>query len=100
MADNPKPAADNRHFKKIKEIKMSDMFTSIIRTWVPTMVGAVLSWLAVQGVELDAGTEQSLVIGLTGALTAVYYALARFLEQRFSWAGYLLGSKKQPSYKA
>lgn len=78
---------------------MSDLITSLIRTWVPTGVGLVISWFATQGVEFDPNTELQLATGLTALITGIYYFIVRLLEQRFEWAGWLLGSKKQPTYE-
>lgn len=78
---------------------MSDLLVSLIRTWVPVAVGGLLSLLAAQGVEFDPTTEQGLIVGLTGLITAVYYFGARLLEQKWPSLGILLGSKKQPTYE-
>lgn len=78
---------------------MSDFVTSQIRTYVPILIGGLVAWLATLGLELDANTQTGLVVSLTGILQALYYLLARILEQKFPWAGVLLGSKKQPEYE-
>lgn len=75
------------------------MVPSLIRTYVPIAVGAVLAWLASRGVNVDDGAAQGLVAFLTALLSALYYAVARLLESRWPQAGWLLGSPKQPTYK-
>lgn len=77
---------------------MNDLITSLIRTYVPIAVGAAITWLATKGLEVDENTKVQLVAGLTGLVSAAYYGLARFLEQKWSVAGLLLGSRKTPKY--
>lgn len=87
---------------------MSDYLTSLIRTIVPTVVGAALAWLIANGVDLDPATaetdvNQATAAALSTALIAVcigaYYAAARALEQRWPQAGWLLGAAQQPTYR-
>ena len=78
---------------------LNDQIVSLIRTVVPVAVGAFLTWLTTElgvGVAEDAGT--ALTVGLVGLFTALYYTLARVLEQRWPWLGVLLGSRRQPTY--
>ena len=81
---------------------MNDYFLSLIRTWVPIGVGAVLSWLAVKyAVVVPEDISAEVTAGLTGLVTAVYYALVRALEKRWPRIGaLLLGSAKKPLYAA
>lgn len=70
---------------------MEDYLTSLIRTWVPVMVGAAITWLAMTlGVVLDDGTSTSLIVATTALATAVYYAAARAVEARWPQVGRLL----------
>lgn len=62
---------------------MSDHLVSLIRTYVPAAVGALIAWLATLGINLDADTTAALVAGTTGLATAVYYTLARVAETRW-----------------
>ena len=79
---------------------MNDYFLSLIRTWVPIAVGAVLSWLAARGLSLDEEATYGLTAFLTALGGAVYYALARGLESRWPALGrLLLGSKRTPAYE-
>ena len=77
---------------------MSDYITSLIRTAVPYVVGAVASYLATKGI--DRGEEAKLGLGtfLTTLVGSLYYALVRFLEKKNPQAGKLLGIAKKPSY--
>ena len=80
---------------------MNDTVISFIRTWVPMAAGVALTWLAdVLGIAIDESTSATVVAAVVGVLSAVWYALARFLEQKFPWAGWLLGVNKAPAYSA
>lgn len=74
---------------------MADFVPSLIRTWVPTAVGAFIVFLADFGV--DIGSEDATVF-FTGLVIGVYYALVRWLEGKFPAVGLLLGSRKTPQY--
>jgi len=78
---------------------MSDYITSLIRTWTPMLVGALVSWLSTRGVDIS--QEASLALGafLTALFGATYYAVIRSLEKRFPKIGLLLGSAKKVIYK-
>ena len=74
---------------------------SIIRTFVPVLVGQIITWLAAQGI-LDATGEISglLISMLTLVFTTAYYAIVRLLETKVSSKfGWLLGVAKTPTYK-
>lgn len=79
---------------------MHDYLISLVRTTVPAGVAAVLAYLAARwGIGLDADASVQLTAGVTALATAVYYAVARALEQRWPAVGkLLLGSAKQPLY--
>lgn len=77
---------------------MSDLFTSIVRTIVPMIVGSIASFLATKGIELDAATLAGLSTFLAGLFSALYYIIVRALEQKYPNLGILLGSKKTPEY--
>ena len=77
---------------------MGDLATSIIRTVVPMAVGSILSFLAAKGINLDEQTSAALITFLSGFLSALYYVVARALEEKFPNAGLLLGVRKPPIY--
>lgn len=79
---------------------MPDFLTSLLRTYVPIAVGALVSWLLTLGIELDAETQAGLIVALTGLSQAAYYALVRALEPRLpDWLKrVVLGSSKEPMY--
>lgn len=79
-------------------MQLNNTVIGLIRTWVPIGVGAVISWLATLGLQLDSETQTATVVALTGVIQAVYYTLVRLLEDKFPAIGWLLGSAKTPNY--
>lgn len=77
---------------------MSATITSLIRTWVPVVVGSFVAWLVTLGVTLDPSAQTGLTVGLTGLLIAAYYTVIRLLERKWPFLGVLLGSASAPSY--
>lgn len=77
---------------------MTNFFTSLVRTYVPIIVGALVAWLATIGLAIDADTAAGLIIFLTGALQGLYYLIVRLLERKFPQIGVLLGSTQKPVY--
>ncbi|MET7363256.1 hypothetical protein ABZS76_33130 [Streptomyces sp. NPDC005562] len=71
---------------------------ALVRTVVPMIVGAVLSFLATYSVHVDTATEHALNLGLTGVLGATYYVVVYALESRWPALGFLLGSNARPMY--
>ena len=78
---------------------MNSLLTSITRTYVPIIAGAIISFLTTRGITLDGEAAASLVIFLTAVIQGVYYLIGRLLERRFPRASFLLGSSKKPIYK-
>lgn len=79
---------------------MNSFAVSLIRTNVPVLVGALISWLITLGVDVPEGSEEGLIVGLTALLIAVYYTTVRFLEKRWPAFGFLLGTRQEPTYPA
>ena len=78
---------------------MNNFVTSLIRTYVPIVVGAIVSFLVTSGIEIDANAQLGLVTFLTAVLQGAYYLAARLLEKQWpSIGGLLLGSSKKPEY--
>jgi hypothetical protein len=77
---------------------MSQYLVSVIRTWVPIIVGWLVSQLLVIGVVLDEDTSKLLESAISALTIALYYAAARWLETKFPNAGILLGYIRQPVY--
>lgn len=77
------------------------MLTSIVRTLVPLIVGALTTWAATYlGVDMPTGALEEVVTVLVAGL---YYTLARTLEEYLSpWWGRILlglGLAGQPRYE-
>lgn len=77
---------------------MSNYLTSLIRTGVPAIVGAALSWLALRGLDVPAGDRESITAAATVVVLLAYYAAVRALEHRWPRLGVLLGKPTAPSY--
>lgn len=77
---------------------MGDFVTSLIRTYVPIIVGAVVSYLATKGLAIDESAAAGLAAFLTAVVSGGYYLAVRLLEQKFPQVGILLGSTKKPEY--
>ncbi|WP_216651518.1 hypothetical protein [Actinomadura litoris] len=81
---------------------MSDYIVSLIRTWVPVGVGAVLTWLAAKaGIVVDEDTGKGAMLVATALMIAAWYALARAVEKAFPQLGSVLvalGVSKAPVY--
>ncbi|MGI5233785.1 hypothetical protein [Actinoallomurus sp. CA-142502] len=63
------------------------MLDSITRTVVPLIVGHLLAWAAMIGLNLPGGAVTEIVAVI---LTTAYYALARWVEQRWPGLGRVL----------
>ena len=77
---------------------MGDLATSFIRTIVPMIVGAVVSFLASKSITLDATAAANLATFVGLAVSGLYYIIVRIIEQKFPKAGVLLGKAKNPEY--
>lgn len=84
--------------------RMNDIATSLIRTWVPIGVGAVVAWGAASQ-HIIIPPDASAAVGAFAATiaAAAYYALARLLERaRPAWlrvvGRYMLGGVVPPVY--
>jgi len=87
----------------MEEEQLSSILTGFLRTFVPTLVGAVATWLATMGILVEPTAQNALVSGiilfLASALTSGYYLLVRSLAQKWPVLEILLGSKQTPTYK-
>lgn len=77
---------------------MNDQIIAIIRTVVPTLVGAFGAFLLAAGVELDNETKSAMVVALTGIFSGAYYAIIRSFASKVPLAGWLLGYPATPAY--
>lgn len=77
---------------------MNDAIIALIRTVVPTLVGAFTAWLASLGLSLDPETNAALIVALTGIFSGAYYTVVRLLAEKYPWVNWLLGYNATPSY--
>lgn len=76
----------------------NDLVPSLIRTYVPIIVGTIAAFLTAHSMTLDPSSIAGLTAFLSGLFNALYYLVARVLESRYPRLGWLLGSPKQPIY--
>lgn len=74
---------------------VSDYLVSIVRTFVPAVVGYVIAVLTGLGIDVD---PTALEVVVTGLVVGGYYALVRALEKVNPWFGVLLGWVATPTY--
>lgn len=77
---------------------MNQYVVSVIRTWVPIIIGWLISQLLVLGVVVDSDNSTALTTSVTSIVIGLYYALVRWVETKFPQVGLLLGYIKQPVY--
>ena len=78
---------------------MSNFVVSLIRTWVPILVGTVIAWVISTGIIDVSADDQARATGAaTAAAIGGYYTLIRWIERKYPAAGWLLGSAKPPEY--
>jgi hypothetical protein len=75
---------------------MTDYTRSMIRTFVPVMVGSVVTWLAARGISVDVNV---LLPAVDALVATVYYGVVRLMEARWPKTGLLLGAVGAPQYK-
>jgi hypothetical protein len=77
---------------------LTALWASIVRTLVPIIVGAVISFAVSSGITLDEQFEPLLGSALTLAFSGLYYIAVRLLETYVTpKLGWLLGLAKSPS---
>lgn len=82
-------------------MNVRDYLQSLVRTYVPIAVGALVSWLASFGLDVGGDAEIGLTLFLGSVVMGLYYLLARTLEARWpALGGFLLGSTRKPVYVA
>lgn len=72
---------------------------SVIRTVVPLIYGALITWAATKNIDLGQ-YEDLLTTVITTVISAIVYAALRFAEEKgLTVASILLGSTKKPTYE-
>jgi uncharacterized membrane protein len=77
---------------------MQDIFTSVVRTFVPSLIGAVVAYLTQKGVHVPPEAVAQATALITLVVGTGYYIVVRALEKRYPQAGLLLGVPKPPTY--
>lgn len=75
---------------------MGDLFRSVVRTFVPVVVGLIMAGLAKAGIEMDSTALTTVIDAL---FVGGYYVVIRLLERRFPAVGWLLGLPVTPTYE-
>lgn len=77
--------------------KLQLVWLSIVRTYVPLIVGGVLGFFASQGITVDPEFEEAFTGVLMLVGSGLYYLVARLFETYVSpKLGWLLGSTQSP----
>jgi hypothetical protein len=79
---------------------VNTLVPSLIRTYVPVVVGSLVAWLITLGVEVDESLQVGLITALTGLLIAVYYTVIRLVERKWPKLSVLLGTTQIPAVYA
>lgn len=78
---------------------VQDYVIAQIRTYVPSGVGALATWLLSLGIDVGAEAQVGLVTFGTALTTGVYFTAASAIQRKWPLAGrFLLGSSKAPTY--
>jgi hypothetical protein len=78
---------------------MNNYIPSLIRTWVPVLIGSVAAWLFAKfGLVIDEDSKAQATAGFVAFVIGAYYAVVRYLETKYPLVGWLLGMPKQPGY--
>lgn len=75
---------------------MKDTIASIVRTFVPVVVGLILSAAATAGIEIPEG---SLTVVVDSIFVGGYYVVVRLLEKVSPAFGWFLGLPIAPTYQ-
>lgn len=73
---------------------------SIVRTLVPLAVGQIVSFFSTLGINVGDDEQAAFTVILGFLVTAAYYLIVRFLEQKFPKLGALLGWSATPGIYA
>ena len=74
---------------------MNQVTRNIIRTVVPTAVGAVATWITKQAAHLTPAAQ----VVVFPIATSCYYSVIRLAEVKYPKLGWLLGALPQPKTK-
>lgn len=78
---------------------MKAVWDSLVRTYVPWLVGVLVGWLISLGVPLDPEVKTAITVALMSLAGSLYYLAVRVFETYISpKLGWLLGLAKKPVY--
>lgn len=78
---------------------MQNLYTSIIRTTIPYIVGAIGTFLVNLGVDFSPELQFQLGSLLTFAFGTLYYVIVRYIARKHPKLEWLLGVPVKPEYK-
>lgn len=78
--------------------QVSNLWASLVRTAIPTLVGALIVSLSAIWVHFDATSQALAIAAVTALVNAAYYTLAQLLTARWPRASWLLGTTTPPAY--
>lgn len=79
-------------------MNFKDIWTSIVRTLTPVVVGALITFFSTHGYTFNDEAMQGMRVFIEALFTTGYYLIARILEIVHPNFGWLLGWAKQPTY--
>lgn len=79
-----------------KQVRKVPAAPSFIRTYIPIVVGYVVSFFTSLGVDLTDEQEKAFTTTLGALVAIVWYLVFRFLEQKWPKLGAFLGWAKTP----
>jgi hypothetical protein len=79
---------------------VSDLWASVVRTGIPTIVGALVAVVASVLGNVDVEATAGFTVFSIAVAQAAYYALAQVAAERFPALTFLLGTGSTPSYEA
>lgn len=75
---------------------MSNLWASVLRTGIPTVIGGLIGLIIALGLNLDPQTQSLLAVALIGVAQALYYGAARWLTARVPALEWMLGDTPAP----
>jgi hypothetical protein len=79
---------------------VDNLWASLVRTAIPTVVAAVVVTFVGIWLNLDADTQSGVIVIAVALVQALYYAVARAILSRWPGAKILLGTPATPDYPA
>lgn len=78
---------------------MNDFTIGHVRTYVPVVVGYVVTYVATNwGIIISEDTSRSVSLAILSAIAVAYYAVIRRLGKKYPMVEKMLGAANQPGY--